>query len=203
MVQAIQANQITLGEADQKLDLHLELSPDFFPEWQGSSGLLSDYEKKTLDIAKDSFLYVVRNAKQEALVKMIVVSPLLSAAGFYQEPFSIGAEQATEIAVEDEGDIIRGKIDVLVIKENMWVVVIETKGAGVSLQMGIPQALTYMASNPDQTLLYGMVTNGAETIFIKLDRETGQYGFSKTYSILNPGNDFYEVASILKSLGSL
>ena len=43
----------------------------------------------------------------ENSVKMVVISPLLDLAGFYQSPFRIDTESSIEIQTEDEGLIIK------------------------------------------------------------------------------------------------
>jgi len=63
----------------------------------------------------------------ENTVKMVVLSPLLDLAGFYQRPFRISTEKQLEILSEDEGTIVKGKIDVLVLQEQFWILVIEAK----------------------------------------------------------------------------
>jgi len=79
---------------------------------------------------------------------MVVLSPLLSDAGFYLPPFYSTSESSVEIFDEDEGVIIRGKIDILVLQDQLWIIVIESKQAGFSLEVGIPQSLAYMLANP-------------------------------------------------------
>ncbi|BAY92138.1 MULTISPECIES: hypothetical protein [unclassified Tolypothrix] len=46
---------------------------------------------------------------------MVVLSPLLDLAGFYREPFLLATEESIEIAIEDKDEIVRERIDVLVI----------------------------------------------------------------------------------------
>ena len=77
----------------------------------------------------------------EEIVKLVMLSPLLSAAGFYSSPFRVRAETPVQIALEDENELVRGRIDILVLQERFWVLVIESKEAGFSLKEAIPQAL--------------------------------------------------------------
>ncbi|MEO0769419.1 MAG: type I restriction enzyme HsdR N-terminal domain-containing protein, partial [Cyanobacteria bacterium J06649_4] len=114
-----------------------------------------------------------------------------------------------EIAVANSAtgngnELIRGRIDVLVVNQSLWVAVIEAKGSQFSLGVGLPQTLAYMASSKDKSRpQFGLITNGTEFLFIKLALpEQGQpvYGLSKTYSLNNPGNDLYTVTSVLKAL---
>jgi hypothetical protein len=50
---------------------------------------------------------------------------LLDLAGFYHKPFRIETETAIALEMKDEGTIIRGRIDVLAIKNQLWLLVIE------------------------------------------------------------------------------
>ena len=51
---------------------------------------------------------------------------------------------------------------------------------------------------------FGMITTGGSFIFLKLVKgEKPQYGLSKTFATLNPGNELYDVLRILKSLCQL
>ena len=85
----------------------------------------------------------------ESIIKRVVLSPLLDLAGFYQLPFRINGEIGIKVAAEDEGDIIQGCIDVLVIQAQLWVTVIEVKNSEFSITTAIPQALAYMLAAPD------------------------------------------------------
>jgi hypothetical protein len=82
----------------------------------------------------------------ENVVKLTIVSPLLFIAGLYLSPFHIKAEKSLEIRAEDEGVIIDGRIDILVLKQNFWVTVIESKQTSFSLEEGLAQILTYSTS---------------------------------------------------------
>ncbi|MEO0825565.1 MAG: hypothetical protein AAFX95_08970 [Cyanobacteria bacterium J06639_16] len=132
---------------------------------------------------------------------MVIVSPLLSVAGFYGQPFRPIAEQTIEVAVADNEDIIRGRVDILVLNDQIWVTTVEAKGPQFSWHVGLPQALTYMVSGeqPNQTR-FGLISNGTDFIFLKLQKETGQYGLSKTFSLFNPGNELYDVAGVLSAI---
>ncbi|MEQ8537449.1 MAG: hypothetical protein RIB93_08300 [Coleofasciculus sp. D1-CHI-01] len=46
-----------------------------------------------------------------------------------------------------------------------------------------------------------MITTGGSFIFLKvISGESPQYGLSRLFSLLNPGNDLYTVLRILKQL---
>ncbi len=133
---------------------------------------------------------------------MVVLSPLLDLANLYLPPFRIKSEKSIKISLEDGGIIIKGKIDVLVVYEKIWVMAIESKQAAFSLEAGKSQLLTYMLANPNSNqATYGLILNGNSFRFFKLVKgETSQYAVSRIFDIFNPGNDLYYVLSILKRL---
>ena len=206
MVQTIQASKTTIGYLIDKFDLQRVNDDKFFTEWLADLPELSDLEKQTLDRIKSNFFHLIERQQMiESIVKMVVLSPLLELAGFYQPPFEIDGEKGVEIFVEDEDEVIKGDIDVLVLGNYLWIFVIESKRSSLSLDAGIPQALAYMLGNPNhEKPCFGFVTNGSHFVFLKLiKQDTPQYGRSDDFSIFNRGNDLYRVFSILKHLAAL
>ncbi|WP_230966614.1 hypothetical protein [Nostoc commune] len=132
-------------------------------------------------------------------------SPLLNLAGFYDEPFYLRGEESIEISAEDEGEIIRGRIDVLVIQEQFWLLVIESKRSSFSLLEAVPQALVYMLANPNQDKpTFGLVTNGSDFIFIKLTKQNiPKYALSDEFTMLKRKSELYQVLSVLKNLSQI
>ncbi|AFZ00230.1 type I restriction endonuclease [Calothrix sp. PCC 6303] len=205
MVQTIQASELSLGEVEQKFNLQENLDLSFFPEWQNDLPELSETEKQTLDKIKSNFLYLSKYPMSEEVVKLVVISPLLSLAGFYSPPFRLRTENPIKIALEKDDEEVRGRIDILVLQELLWVLVIESKEAGFSLIEAIPQALTYMMATPTpQIPAYSLVTNGSEFRFIKLQvQPTPEYSFSDLFTLQRRHNDLYGVASILNKISDL
>jgi hypothetical protein len=162
MVQTIQAKEITLRELKQHFGLIWQNQPNFFPEWQDNLELLSSFEKQQLDRIQEGYFNLLNYAPfLEASVRMAVLDPLLFVGNFYLSPFQIKAEETIELINEEEGIIIRGKIDTLIINDQLWVMVIESKRVTYSLEAGLPQLLSYLLANPDQIQpSYGMITNG-------------------------------------------
>jgi hypothetical protein len=69
-----------------------------------------------------------------------------------------------QVSAEDEGEIVRGKIDVLILQGQLWVVVIEEKNKQFSVDKALPQALFYRMSNPSLSKpIYGLATNGRDS----------------------------------------
>lgn len=206
MVQVIQAQNINIVYLEEKFGLRLTDSDQFFTEWLDNLPGITDLEKQYLDRVKINYLSLVkRRPISEEMVKMVVLSPLLDLADFYRPPFYVETENSIEIALEDEGEIVRGRIDVMVLKHQFWLLVIESKQSGFSLLTAIPQALAYMLANPHpERPNYGLVTNGSHFIFLKLTKEGSlEYAISDEFSLLKRENELYKVLSILKKLSQI
>ncbi len=206
MIQFIQAQNVGLAYLEERFSLQLAEDEAFFTEWFENLPEITDLEKQDLDKVKLHFLRLVRPPPlSEETVKLVVLSPLLNLAGFYDEPFYIRGEQSIEISAEDEGEIIRGKIDILVIQEQLWILVIESKRSSFSLLETVPQALVYMLANPSQDkATFGLVTNGSDFIFLKLTKQNQpKYATSDQFTLLKRKNELYQVLSILKNLSQI
>ncbi len=177
----------------------------FFPEWVDGLPELTEAERRTLDRIKRNYLYLLEYPVMESIVKMVVLSPLLDLTGFYAPPFRVDGETNIKVSAEDEGEIIQGCIDVVVIQGQLWVTVIEAKNSEFSITKAIPQALTYMlADSSGEKPAFGVVLNGSECLFLKLMRgDAPQYAMSDLFSLLNRGNDLYHVLRVLKRLRRL
>ena len=202
MVQAIAAKDVTLRELKQNFGLQISQNPTFFTEWLDSFTPLREEEHHLLDRVKANFLELMEDPQMlENTVKMVVLAPLLDLAGFYHKPFRIETETAIALEMKDEGAIIRGRIDVLVIKNQLWLLVIESKRSDFAVTRAIPQALAYMLSNSETVQsIFGMITNGNEFLFLKTSQN--EYANSRLFSLVNPNNELYEVLQILKQLGA-
>ncbi|WP_442944145.1 restriction endonuclease subunit R [Nostoc sp.] len=161
MVQFIQAQNIGLAYLKERFGLQLAEDEVFFTEWFDNLPEITDLEKQYLDRVKLHFLRLVKRPPlSEETVKLVVLSLLLNLAGFYDKPFYLRGEQSIEISAEDEGEVIRGKIDILVIQEQFWLLVIESKRSSFSILEAVPQALVYMLDNPSEDKpTFGLVTN--------------------------------------------
>ena len=206
MVQTIQARNVALYDLETHFKIEWVEDDQFFREWQDDLPEINDAEKQRLDRVKASYRNLLKHPPLlENTVKMVVLSPFLDLADFYLAPFHVTSEKSVEIIDEDEGVIVRGQLDVLALFQEFWVVVIESKKAAFSLEVGIPQLLAYMLANLSADRpTYGLLMNGSSFLFVKLvKRETAQYAFSRKFYLFNPGNDLYSVLSILKRLGQL
>ena len=206
MVKVIQAQNNNIVYLEEKFGLRLTDRDQFFTEWLDNLPEINDLEKQYLDRVKTNYLSLVkRRPISEEMVKMVVLSPLLDLADFYRPPFYVETESSIEIALEDEGEIVRGRIDVMVLKHQFWLLVIESKQSGFSLLTAIPQALAYMLANPNpEKPAFGLVTNCDDFQFIKLTKQdTPQYALSDKFTLSKRENELYKVLSILKKLSHI
>lgn len=201
MVQTIPAERMTLYELEQQFGLQEVAEGAFFLEWQTDLPQLQTYELQRLERVKLAYANLARRSVLENMVKMAIVSPLLDLAGFFLPPFYVSTEEEVRIVAQDAGTMVRGRIDVLVLKDQFWLLIIESKRAEFSLKVGIPQALTYMLASPQPQPLFGLVTNGSNFVFLKLASQgtTPRYARSDEF-ILEQGNDLNLVLQILKRI---
>ncbi|KKJ01231.1 hypothetical protein [Prochlorothrix hollandica] len=208
----------TLEQAETLLNLSRSVDPGFFPEWQGPLPPLTEAEEARLDRLRARYRYHRRTGHlAEGVVNLIVLSPLLELAGFYDPPFQLRAERSISLEIppvspELEGQTLQGRLDFLVVQGSFWLAIVESKGTDLNLEDAIPQTLAYLLASPPQgqppapTPLYAMVTNGGQFLFLKVMRErvtstVSDYDLSPFFSHLPLGNQLYDVARILKGLG--
>lgn len=206
MIQTIPVNQVTLRTLKKQFGLQLSQDEQFFPEWRLAEPSLSEIEAQILERVKANFLALMEDPPLlENSVKMVVLAPLLDLAGFYRQPFRIETEPSVTLEMEDEGMVIQGRIDVLVQKHRLWLLVIESKRSDFAVSRAIPQALAYMLGNGDRTSsTFGMITNGNEFLFLKATRQPRtRYANSRLFSLLNPDRELHSVLQILKRLGKI
>lgn len=206
MVQVIQAQDITLSQLTELFSLTITDDDQFFTEWLDNLPELTDQEKQQLDRVKSNYISLVnRHPISENIVKMVVVEHLLDLADFYRLPFDVKDEKSVELSVLDEDKVVRGRLDFLVFKNQLWLAIIESKNSAISLREAIPQCLAYMLNNPQpERPIFGLLTNGDDFAFIKLaQQDTPQYALSDKFTLWKRENELYKVLSILKRLGQL
>jgi hypothetical protein len=204
MVQTIAAEQLTLYDLEQKFQLQRVYDRQFLAEWQNVVPALTTMEQQRLERVQQHYLHLATRPMLEGMVKMVVVSPLLDLAGFFDAPFYSTSEASMNLTAKDGKVTVHGKMDVLVLLAQMWVLVIESKRAEFSLKVGIPQVLAYMLVTPQSSQpIYGMVTNGSNFTFLKLAiGASPQYAQSDMFDI-ERGDDLARVLQILKQIGQV
>ncbi|MBN3924722.1 type I restriction endonuclease subunit R [Nostoc sp. NMS4] len=198
---------LTIADLKNRFALHPNADLEFFPEWCRDLPELTSSEIKVLDRLQQRFsIHRERGTISEGAVDKLLLSPLLDLVGFYEPDFSIQTEESVQYALEGDDEILRGRIDTLIIQDLFWVLVVEAKRT-IMVSLAVPQALAYMMCNPNPTRpVYGMVSNGDEFIFLKVNAmPQPEYGSSKLYSLFFPlGNrDLHEVFRVLKQVKDL
>ncbi|MEG4530788.1 type I restriction enzyme HsdR N-terminal domain-containing protein [Microcoleus sp. D2_18a_D3] len=194
----------SLAEAESRLNLSRTEDEAFFTEWQTELPSPSDSEQTALDTLRRRLLYHRADGELlEGAVTLLVASPLLELAGFYDPPFRMKAEAAIEIAIDDGEETLRGRIDILILQNQLWVMVLECKKTTISTRSALPQALAYMMANPDlDKPRFGMLTNGDDVLFVKLRAQpTPEYGLSRAFSIYTVRSELRSAFQVLKHLG--
>jgi hypothetical protein len=189
-----------------KFGIQLVEDEQFFWEWQDNLPEITHFDTQLLDKVKSGFVNLLNYPPLlEDVVRMAVLDPILFIGDFYLAPFYVKSEESVDIISDDEGVIIKGKIDTLVLKDQLWVMVVESKKAAFSIEEGLAQILAYMLGNPHpEKPSFGMITTGGSFVFVKLVKgEVPQYALSKVFITRNPGNELYEVLKILKRLSQL
>ncbi len=204
MAQTIAADKVTLYDLEQKFQLQQTEDPLFFAEWQGDLPALTEAERHRLARVQAVVANLERRSVLENTVKLAVVAPLLDLSGLFLPPFYVSTEDSVEIEARDESIVVRGRIDILVLMDRLWVLIIESKRAEFSPKVGIPQVLSYMLASPNKNRpLYGLVTNGTDFVFLKLlFQEVPRYGRSRQF-ILGQDHDLDRVLQILKRLAGI
>lgn len=194
----------TLAEVEARLGFSRCEDASFFPEWRAPLPELNSAEQERLQVIRQRLLYHRADGDLlEGAVMLLVASPLLELAGFYDAPFKLKAEAAVEISVDDGEEVLRGRIDALILQQNFWVLVLEAKKTTISTRSALPQALAYMAANTQaERPTFGLLTNGDDVLFVKLAAQTGsQYGLSRAFSLYTLPEELQAVLQILKRIG--
>ena len=203
----ISKTMLTLADVSDRLKLQVSLDRNFFSEWRQELPDLTQSERGEIDRLQARFAaHRYRGLVAEGAVDKLLLSPLLDLVGFYEPEFEIRAEETITFEVRDRDEILRGRTDTLIIRDGLWVLVLEAKRTAM-VALVVPQALAYMMASPHPDRpVYGLVSNGEEFIFLKvLASPTQIYSTSKLYATFFPpdSQDLAEVVQVLKQIKTL
>ena len=106
----------TLADVEQRFNLSPTDNDIFFQEWQQGLPQLTAQERENLDQIQRRFLrHRKRSSLAEGVINQLLISPLLTLAGLYDEPFYVTTEASVELEVKEKDENLRGPIDTLVI----------------------------------------------------------------------------------------
>jgi hypothetical protein len=163
-------------------------------------------EQTALDELRRRYLYQRSEGQLlEGTVTLLLASPLLTIAGFYDPPFRVRAEESVQLTLDDGEEVLQGRIDVLVLLERFWVVVLESKKTALSVWTALPQTLAYLMANPQpEQPSFGMVTNGDDIFFVKLVQHSQRhYALSRVFAPFISKQELYGALQILKRISQV
>lgn len=205
---AISKAMTTMAQVQARFPIEYATDADFFLEWTQDLPVLTEADRIQIDYIQQRFIeHRDRGSLPEGTVDKLMISPLLDLAGLYDSRFTIRTESSVEIILEDRGEILQGRMDTLILNDRLWVLVVEAKNSTFSLSVALPQLLTYMLSpsQDNKILRFGLVTNGEEFRFIKLNLQSNKILFdvSEVLSIMPPTrSQLPQVVQVLKSLAN-
>lgn len=197
------------ADVESRFNLRRTEDVNFFTEYYEDLPELTEEEKQFLDLIRRRYLYHLESGNlTEGTVTLLLGSPLLEKAGFYDPPYQMRGEASVEMVVEgqDQGDeTLRGRIDILILQGRFWVVLLESKRTGIAMNVALPQVLAYMMASPNRDKpVFGMVTNGDGFQFVKVSHQgIPQYDISDLFSPIPLRNRLYDVLKILKRMGQV
>lgn len=208
---AISKAMTSMAEVQSRFAIDYATSPTFFPEWQQDLPTLTEADYTQIAHIQQRFIqHRDRGSLPEGTVDKLMISPLLDLAGLYDSRFTIRTESSVEIVLEEQGEILQGRMDTLILNDQIWILVVEAKNSTFALSVALPQLLTYMLSAPetDKTAKFGLVTNGEEFRFVKLQSarqaDRALLDLSAVLSVMPPSrSQLPQVVQILKGLANL
>ena len=105
------AEKNTLDDLQRRFGLDDRPDPAAFLEWQQDLPTLTDDDRSRLDKTQAHYAHLSKRPILEAMVKTVILSPLLELAGFYDAPFYATSEKSVNISTRDNNLTVRGKID--------------------------------------------------------------------------------------------
>ena len=152
---AISETITTIAEAEKRFNLYRSPSNNFFTEWTSSLSKISDRDQTDIDTLWNRYIYHRSGGHLlENTVMLLLVSPLLTIAGFYAPPFPIKAEESVRITVSDSEEILQGRIDLLILCDRLWVIVLESKKTMLSVWCAVPKLFAMQWLTPKKIVLF-------------------------------------------------
>nr|WP_042491145.1 hypothetical protein [Anabaena sp. PCC 7108] len=197
----------TIDETEKRFGLNRSESQDFFTEWHDQLPEINPNDRTNLEILGQRYIYHRSGGHLlESTVMLLLVSPLLTVAGLYDPPFRIKAEESVQITVADSEETLQGRIDVLVLRDasgersyRFWIIVLESKKTMLSVWSALPQTLAYLMASPNVDVPnLGMLTNGDDIVFVKLENQ--HYAISRVFAPLSTQSELESACRVLRKI---
>jgi hypothetical protein len=207
----LNAKNLTLNEVHHFLKLD-KLPSGSFNAFLSLESVTEIEQRELQAIWLDFDTYLSDGRVSEGVVKLLTLAPLLRLANFYGAPIKLTTEDSLNIATEDEGTTITGRMDILAVNQEIqnlhkfafWILVIEAKNSTLEVREGLPQLLAYAyTSLEQQPFVWGLVTNGLRYQFAHLKQ-----GNPPTYQLMPELNLFesdraMQLLQVLKAICKL
>ena len=193
----------TIAEAERKFALSRSESRDFFTEWYDELPEINSSDRASLEVLWRRYIYHRSGGHLlESTVMLLLVSPLLTITGLYDPPFLLKAEESVLIKISDSEETLQGRIDVLVLRDRFWIIVLESKKTMLSVWSALPQTLAYLMATPNgDHPTFAMLTNGDDIVFVKL--EAKQYAMSQVLSPLVNRGELEVAWQVLRKIAEI
>jgi hypothetical protein len=193
----------TIAEAEKRFGLSRSESHDFFTEWNHKLPEINSDDQTNLEILWKRYIYHRSGGHLlEATVMLLLVSPLLTVAGLYDPPFWIKAEESVQIIIADSEETLQGRIDILILRDQLWIIVLESKKTMLSVWSALPRTLAYLMANPHRNYpMFGMLTNGDDIVFVKIENQ--KYGISRVFAPLTAQGELEIACRVLRKIAEI
>ena len=193
----------TIAEAERKFALSRSESRDFFTEWYDELPEINSSDRASLEVLWRRYIYHRSGGHLlESTVMLLLVSPLLTITGLYDPPFLLKAEESVLIKISDSEETLQGRIDVLVLRDRFWIIVLESKKTMLSVWSALPQTLAYLMATPNgDHPTFAMLTNSDDIVFVKL--EAKQYAMSQVLSPLVNRGELEVAWQVLRKIAEI
>ena len=193
----------TIVEAEQKFGLSRSELKDFFTEWYDELPEMNSSDRASLEVLWRRYIYHRSGGHLlESTVMLLLVSPLLTITGLYDPPFLLKAEESVLIKISDSEETLQGRIDVLVLRDRFWIIVLESKKTMLSVWSALPQTLAYLMATPNgDHPTFAMLTNSDDIVFVKL--EAKQYAMSQVLSPLVNRGELEVAWQVLRKIAEI
>lgn len=207
---AVTEDVTTIVEAEQKFGLSRSELKDFFTEWYDELPEMNSSDRANLEVLWRRYIYHRSGGHLlESTVMLLLVSPLLTITGLYDPPFLLKAEESVLIKISDSEETLQGRIDVLVLLDRLWVIVLESKKTMLSVWSALPQTLAYLMASPNgggthpagNHPTFAMLTNGDDIVFVKLEGK--QYEMSQVLSPLVNRGELEVAWQVLRKIAEI
>ena len=122
----------SLSDLQKCFNLHQTDNNQFFHELQEELTPLNSQERAGIERIKQRYDYHrLDGLMLEGTINLLVLSPLLEIAGFLDSPFRIRSPYGIALEIEEPEETIRGFIDTLVLQEQLWIFVVESKRTSI------------------------------------------------------------------------